>query len=257
MMYSSAIYAEKSSSLEEASINKLEVICNKLDLKETDRVIEIGTGWGGFAIHAAKNYGCHVTTTTISEAQYREAKERVQAAGLEDKITLLKKDYRDLSGQYDKLVSIEMIEAVGYNYLSEYFRKCGSLLKDNGLMLIQAITIQDQKFNQYARSVDFIQRHIFPGGCLASNRKMLELICDTTNMVVQNLEDYGIHYARTLKEWRKRFNANFSKLQDHGFDERFRRLWEFYLCYCEGGFLEKSISVVQLVAAKPGFRQEI
>lgn len=257
MMYSSAIYADENSSLEEASINKLDVICNKLDLKKTDRIIEIGSGWGGFAIHAAKNYGCHVTTTTISNAQYSEAKTRIKAAGLEDKITLLQKDYRDLQGKYDKLVSIEMIEAVGHRYLSDYFKKCESLLKHNGMMLLQAITIQDQKFTQYSRSVDFIQRHIFPGGCLASNRKMLELICDTTDMVVRSLEDYGAHYAKTLREWHKRFNTNFTKLHDHGFDERFRRLWEFYLCYCEGGFLEKSISVVQLVATKPGFRQEI
>lgn len=257
MMYSSAIFPEKSSDLDEAAAHKLDVICKKLNLKESDQVIEIGTGWGGFAIHAAKNYGCHVTTTTISDAQYEEARKRIQAAGLSDKITLIQQDYRDLTGKYDKLVSIEMIEAVGARYLSDFFQKCGQLVRKNGVMLIQAITIRDQKFNQYARSVDFIQRHIFPGGCLPSNRKMIDFICDRTDMVVRSIEDYGSHYARTLREWRKRFITNFHTLHEHGFDERFRRLWEFYLCYCEGGFLEKSISVVQLVAARPAHREEI
>lgn len=257
MMYSSAIFPQSSSTLDEAAVHKLELICKKLNLKKNDRVIEIGTGWGGFAIHAAQYYGCHVTTTTISDAQYSEAKKRIEAAGLTDRITLIQKDYRDLDGQYDKLVSIEMIEAVGAKYLSDFFKKCGQLISSNGAMLLQAITIRDQNFNHYARTVDFIQRHIFPGGCLPSNRKMIDLICDKTDMVVRNIDDYGTHYALTLREWRKRFMANFHTLHEHGFDERFRRLWEFYLCYCEGGFLEKSISVVQLVAARPDHREEI
>lgn len=257
MMYSSAIFPDKSSSLDEAATHKLDVICKKLNLSEADRVIEIGTGWGGFAIHAAKNYGCHVTTTTISDAQFDEAQKRIRAAGLNDKITVIQQDYRDLTGSYDKLVSIEMIEAVGAKYLSDFFHKCGKLVKKNGAMLLQAITIRDQKFSQYARSVDFIQRHIFPGGCLPSNRKMIDLICDRTDMVVRSIEDYGSHYARTLKEWRKRFSMNFHTLHDHGFDERFRRLWEFYLCYCEGGFREKSISVIQLVATRPDNRDDL
>ena len=254
MMYSSAIFPEETSSLEEASAHKLEVICRKLQLSPTDKVIEIGSGWGGFAIHAAKNYGCHVTTTTISKAQYQEARKRIEQEGLTEKITLLQKDYRDLTGKFDKLVSIEMIEAVGNNYLPDFFKKCGDLLKRNGIMLLQAITITDQKFKQYAQSVDFIQRHIFPGGCLLSNRRMLELISDKTDMVVRNLEDFGADYAKTLKLWRKRFSASFSSIQQHGYDERFKRLWEFYLCYCEGGFIEKSISVVQLTSTRPNYR---
>ena len=254
MMYSSAIFPQENSKLEEASEHKLEVICKKLQLNSSDNVIEIGSGWGGFAIYAAQNYGCHVTTTTISEAQYNEARKRIESAGLSEKITLLQRDYRDLTGKFDKLVSIEMIEAVGNNYLPEFFQKCGDLLKRNGIMLLQAITITDQKFKQYSQTVDFIQRHIFPGGCLLSNNRMLELISGKTDMVVRNLEDYGADYAKTIKEWRKRFHASFSSIQHHGYDERFKRLWEFYLCYCEGGFIEKSISVVQLISTRPEYR---
>lgn len=251
MMYSSAIFPHDESSLEEASLYKLETICKKLRLQRSDHLLEIGTGWGGLAIFAAQQYGCRVTTTTISDAQYREAREKIEQAGVSEHITLVRKDYRDLTGKFDKLTSIEMIEAVGYRYLSDFFKKCGSLLHDDGAMLLQAITIQDQKFEKYARSVDFIQRHIFPGGCLVSNRKMVDLIATTTNMVVRGLDDYGNHYARTLEEWRRRFNSSFAQLKEHGFDEQFRRLWEFYLCYCEGGFRERSISVVQLLATKP------
>jgi cyclopropane-fatty-acyl-phospholipid synthase len=257
MMYSSAIYPAEGSSLERASLHKLDTICRKLDLKPTDRVIEIGSGWGGFAIHAARNYGCHVTTTTISDAQYEEAKERIAEAGLTEKITLLKQDYRDLDGRYDKLVSIEMIEAVGHRYLPEFFRKCGELLKADGMMLLQAITIRDQKYRQYVYSVDFIQRHIFPGGCLPSNERMLGLVSGTTDMVVRHLEDFGFDYARTLRDWRIRFEKAFPALREKGYDETFRRLWEFYLCYCEGGFLERAISVVHLVATRPANRSRI
>lgn len=257
MMYSSAIFPHNDSSLEEASLHKLETICRKLRLQRSDHLLEIGTGWGGLAIFAAQQYGCRVTTTTISDAQYQEARKRIEQAGVSEYITLVRKDYRDLTGKFDKLISIEMIEAVGYRYLTDFFKKCGILLHDDGAMLLQAITIQDQKFKSYARSVDFIQRHIFPGGCLVSNRKMVELIAQTTNMVVRGLDDYGIHYARTLQEWRRRFNSCFSQLKEHGFDEQFRRLWEFYLCYCEGGFRERSISVVQLVATKPDNRSII
>jgi len=254
MMYSAAIYPDAASTLEAASRHKLSIICKKLNLQPTDRVIEIGSGWGGFALYAAKNYGCHVTTTTISDAQYEEAKRRIIAAGLEDKITLLHRDYRDLSGSYDKLVSIEMIEAVGHKYLPEFFRKCGALLKKDGRMLLQAITITDQKYKQYISAVDFIQRHIFPGGCIPSNHRMMELLASQTDMVVRHLEDFGFDYARTIRDWRTRFNRSFSSLKDKGYDETFRRLWEFYLCYCEGGFLERSISVVQLVATRPANR---
>jgi cyclopropane-fatty-acyl-phospholipid synthase len=257
MMYSSAIYPEPSSSLEEASLYKLDHICRKLKLNERDRVIEIGSGWGGFAIHAATHYGCHVTTTTISEAQYQEAQERIAEAGLSKQITLLKQDYRDLEGQYDKLVSIEMIEAVGYKYLPVFFEKCGSLLKSGGMMLLQAITIQDQKYSRYIKDVDFIQKHIFPGGCLTSNSHMLSMITEKTDMVVRSLEDFGFDYAKTLKEWRHRFLASFSRLESKGYDQRFKKLWEFYLSYCEGGFKERSISVVQLVSAKPHNRVSV
>ena len=252
MMYSSAIYPDAESSLEEASLNKLAVVCRKLDLKPADRVLEIGTGWGGFAIYAARNFGCHVTTTTISDAQYEEAKKRIAAEGLEDRISLLKEDYRDLTGEYDKLVSIEMIEAVGDNYLPDFFRTCGRLLKKGGVMLLQAITIVDQRYDYYARSVDFIQRHIFPGGNVLSNRRMIDLIASETDMVVRHLEDFGHDYARTLKDWRHRFNASFSFLKDKGYDETFKRLWEYYLAYCEGGFREQAISVVHIVATRPG-----
>ncbi|MEJ2056271.1 MAG: cyclopropane-fatty-acyl-phospholipid synthase [Desulfofustis sp.] len=251
MMYSSAIYPSQSSDLEQASTFKLERICKRLDLQPGDHLIEIGSGWGGFAIHAAANYGCQVTTTTISEAQHREAKQRIEAAGLGDRIKLLNQDYRDLTGTYDKLVSIEMIEAVGHQYLPAYFAACSRLLKKTGRMLIQAITINDQEYNRYIRSVDFIQRHVFPGGSLVSNRTMLDLIAEKTNMVVRGLHDFGLDYARTLHDWQLRFNRNFDSLEPLGYDERFRRLWNFYLAYCQGGFMERTISVVHLVADKP------
>jgi len=254
MMYSSAIYPDDSSSLEEAAIYKLDTICKKLDLRPEDEVIEIGSGWGGFAIHAATNYGCQVTTTTISEAQFREARRRIDALGLSDKITLLKSDYRDLVGKYDKLVSIEMIEAVGNNFLPDFFSKCRDLLKEDGTMLLQAITIVDQKYQQYLRGVDFIQRYVFPGGCVVSNSRMIELLTGKTDLVVRDLHDFGYDYARTLSEWRNRFHKALPELEKKGYDERFKRFWDFYLAYCEGGFLERAISVVQLVATRPKSR---
>ncbi|NNK14325.1 MAG: class I SAM-dependent methyltransferase [Desulfofustis sp.] len=254
MMYSSAIYSDDSSDLEEATGHKLDIICQKLELKPGDSVIEIGSGWGGFAIHAAAHYGCKVTTTTISEAQYEEAKKRIEAAELEDRITLLKKDYRDLDGSFDKLVSIEMIEAVGHEYLEDYFAKCSSLLKSSGRMLLQAITICDQAYDQYLKGVDFIQRHVFPGGCLVANKVMFDLIARKTDMVVRALEDYGLDYARTLKDWRIAFGRSTDELELKGYDDRFRRLWNYYLAYCEGGFRERWISVVHLVATKPDYR---
>ena len=251
MMYSSAIYPHTDSTLEEAAVHKLDQICQKLQLTSSDHVIEIGTGWGGFALHAASNYGCHVTTTTISDAQYTEAKKRIVAAGLEDKITLLKQDYRELSGQYDKLVSIEMIEAVGYKYLPNFFATCSRLLKADGSMLLQAITLSDQLYKDYLRSVDFIQSHVFPGGCILSNQTLFDQIAQNSDMVVRNLEDIGLHYARTLKDWRQRFTSHSQQVSSLGYDERFKRLWEYYFCYCEGGFRERTISTVQLLASKP------
>jgi cyclopropane-fatty-acyl-phospholipid synthase len=257
MMYSSAIYPSSESSLADAQRNKLDVICKKLSLKPTDKVVEIGSGWGGFAIHAVQNFGCHVTTTTISDAQYAEASRRIAALGLTDKITLVQKDYRELTGKFDKLVSIEMIEAVGHKFLPDFFKQCERLLKPDGQMLIQAITIADQKYTQYARSVDFIQRYIFPGGCVPSNARMMQVIADKTDMVVRQIDDFGFDYARTIQDWRNRFSNSYEHLLKKGYDETFRRLWEFYLCYCEGGFLERSISVVHVVAARPGNRERI
>ena len=257
MMYSAAIYPHENSTLEEAAIHKLDVICQRLNLGPEDRVIEIGAGWGGFAIHAASRYGCHVTTTTISDAQYDEAQRRIQAAGLQDRITLLKTDYRDLTGRYDKLVSIEMIEAVGHRYLPAFMKTCESLLAPDGIMLIQAITIKDQLYGSYLKSVDFIQRHIFPGGCLPATHHLLQVLTDHTDMVVRKLTDFGFDYAKTLNHWRQRFFTSRDTLERLGYDRRFRRLWEFYLCYCEGGFLERSISVIHLVAAMPDNRTRI
>lgn len=257
MMYSSAMYPSSESSLVDAQRNKLDVICKKLGLKPGDKVVEIGSGWGGFAIHAVQNYGCHVTTTTISDAQYAEASKRIAALGLTDKITLVQKDYRELTGSFDKLVSIEMIEAVGHKYLPDFFKQCERLLKPDGQMLIQAITIADQKYAQYVRSVDFIQRYIFPGGCVPSNARMMQVLAEKTDMVVRHIEDFGLDYARTIKDWRNRFSNSYEYLLQRGYDETFKRLWEFYLCYCEGGFLERSISVVHVVATRPGNRQRI
>ncbi|MFT5084662.1 MAG: cyclopropane-fatty-acyl-phospholipid synthase [Lentisphaeria bacterium] len=255
MMYSAAIYQNKNATLEEASAHKLHVICKKLRLNADDHLLEIGTGWGGLAIHAAKHYGCRVTTTTISEQQYRYAKEAVKREGLEDTITLLLKDYRELEGKYSKLVSVEMIEAVGYEHYKSYFSKCSSLLQDDGLMCIQAITIADQRFEQAKTSVDFIQRYIFPGGCLPSNEVISRCVARYTDMQIVGIEDIGLDYAATLADWRHRFFKHLATVKAMGYDEVFCRMWEYYLCYCEGGFLERVISTVHTVMAKPDARQ--
>ncbi|MGO2354930.1 MAG: class I SAM-dependent methyltransferase [Marinomonas foliarum] len=257
MMYSSAVYPQINSSLEEASVNKLDRICQKLQLSDKDHLLEIGTGWGGMAIHAAKHYGCQVTTTTISKEQYEFAKARVAAEGLQDKITLLLEDYRDLQGQYDKLVSIEMIEAVGHEYYDSYFSKCSALLKPHGVMVIQAITIADQRYDYARRSVDFIQRYIFPGGCLPSNQVIAHKIASKTDMQIVGLEDITEHYAKTLADWRARFHAARHEVSDMGFDDVFCRMWDFYLAYCEGGFIERAISTGQFIFAKPDHRLSI
>lgn len=254
MMYSAAIYPRENASLEEASIHKLDTICKKLNLSEDDHLMEVGTGWGGLAIHAAKNYGCRVTTTTISKEQYDYACAAVKREGLEDRVTLLLKDYRELTGKYDKLVSIEMIEAVGHEYYEGYFEKCSSLLKPSGLMLIQAITIVDQRYEEAKNSVDFIQRYIFPGGCLPSNEVIARCVSNHSDMQIVSLHDIGLDYAKTLAEWRRRFHANIDQVQQMGFDDVFCRMWEFYLCYCEGGFVERAISTAQYVMAKPDAR---
>ena len=254
MMYSSAIYPSPDATLEEASLYKLDSVCQKLCLTEDDHLMEVGTGWGGLAIHAAKNYGCKVTTTTISKEQYEYACEAVKKAGLQDKVTLLLKDYRDLEGAYDKLVSIEMIEAVGHEYYENYFETCSQLLKPDGLMLIQAITIADQRYEEAKRSVDFIQRYIFPGGCLPSNEVIARCVSKNSDMMIVGMEDIGLDYGKTLAEWRKRFHANIAAVEQMGFDDVFCRMWEFYLCYCEGGFMERAISTAQFVFAKPDAR---
>ena len=254
MMYSSAYYASPDMSLEKATVAKLDRICRKLALSPEDHVLEIGTGWGGFALHAARHYGCRVTTTTISREQYELAKQRVEESGLEDRITLLLEDYRDLEGQYDKLVSIEMIEAIGHQYLDVYFDKCSKLLKQNGMMLIQAITIADQRYKSALHEVDFIKKFIFPGGFLPSIAVLSASIARATDMKIFHLEDIGPHYARTLADWRRRFFEQIHKVRELGYSDTFIRMWEFYLSYCEGGFIERDIGTVQLLFCKPANR---
>ena len=256
MMYSSAIFSPSECSLEAASNKKLQVICDKLNLKASDHVVEIGTGWGGFAIYAAKNYGCKVTTTTISKQQFDEAVLRVNAENLTDKITLLLNDYRDLTGQFDKLVSIEMIEAVGHQFYDTYFKKCASLLKPDGMALIQAITIVDQRFEAAKNSVDFIQRYIFPGSNIPSITAMLNSITKSSDLKLYDCEDIGPHYATTLRKWRENFFANINAVRSLGYSEEFINMWEFYLCYCEGGFAERALGDVHLLLIKPENRRE-
>ena len=251
MMYSCAYYPDDQTSLEQASVAKLQRICDKLQLNESDHVIEIGTGWGGFALYAAKNYGCKVTTTTISQQQHDWAQQRIIDAGLEEKITLLMEDYRDLQGTYDKLVSIEMIEAVGPQYLDTYFAKCSSLLKPEGIMLIQSITIADQQYDQAIKSVDFIQRFIFPGGFIPSVSAITHSVKQSTDMRLFQLEDIGPHYATTLRDWRQRFFDNIEAIKALGYSQQFIAMWDFYLCYCEAGFLERVLGNAHLVFVKP------
>ena len=254
MMYSAAMFLRGDDSLQQAQLNKLQRICEKLVLQPSDHLLEIGTGWGSMAIYAASQYGCRVTTTTLSSEQYAYTERRIREQGLEDRITLLLEDYRDLVGQYDKLVSIEMIEAVGHRFLPTYFEQCARLLKPEGLMLLQAITIRDQRYEQARQSVDFIQRYIFPGGALPSMHKMLEVISRHTDLNLHHMEDFGLHYARTLRLWRENLSQARQRLEQLGYDDYFYRLWEFYLCYCEGGFLERTIGTAQLLLAKPGAR---
>ena len=254
LMYSSALWDGPDDTLEAASTRKLDAICRQLELKPGDRVVEIGTGWGGFAVHAAKHYGCHVTTTTISREQYVLAAARVAEAGLQERVTLRLDDYRDLDGQYDKLVSIEMIEAIGAEYLDTYFGQLGRLLRPDGLALVQAITIEDHRYDQALDSVDFIKRHVFPGSFIPSVNAMLAAKTRASDLGLVALRDFGDSYARTLKAWRERFLAHLSDVRAQGFDERFIRMWTFYLAYCEGGFRERSIGVSHLLLAKPGWR---
>lgn len=251
MMYSSAIYKGDDMTLGQASKHKLDVICHKLKLNQSDHLLEIGTGWGGLAIYAAKNYGCKVTTTTISQQQYDYAIKSVKKAGLENQIIVLLKDYRELKGQYDKLVSIEMLEAVGFEYYQQYFSTCARLLKEDGLMCIQAITIADQRYEYAKKSEDFIKRYIFPGGCLPSVSVIADSAARYTDLQIVHLQDIGRDYAKTLADWRSAFLSKLNEVRDLGYSESFCRMWEYYLCYCEGGFLERTISTSQVLMAKP------
>ncbi len=256
MMYSSAVYPRPDAGLEEAATHKLDLVCQRLELKPGMEVLEIGTGWGGLAIHAAKNYGVNVTTTTISREQARYAREEVAAAGLDERITILEKDYRELEGQYDRVVSIEMIEAVGAEFLPSYFKVLGERLKPEGKLLLQAITVPDQRYDYARKQVDFIKRYIFPGGFLPSVSVMTEHFTRHTDLVATELYDIGLDYARTLHHWRERFLAKLPQINALGFDERFIRMWDYYLCYCEGAFLERAISTVHIVANGPLWRPD-
>ena len=254
MTYSCAYFKDSNTTLENASIEKLDRMCRKLNLSEKDNILEVGTGWGSFSIHAAKNYGCSITTTTISDAQYEYAKARVVEEGLESKINVINKDYRKLDGQYDKIVSIEMIEAVGYEYISEYFRKLSSLLKPDGLMALQGITYNDQNFDTYKDSVDFIKKYIFPGSCLISISQIIDVIKNKTDLSMIDMEDITRHYAETLNRWRKNFMSVLPEVKEMGYSKAFINMWEFYFLYCEAGFLERNIGDVQMVFAKSGAR---
>ncbi len=256
MMYSCATFDSPAATLEQASVAKLDRVCAKLALRPEDHVLEIGTGWGGFAVYAAARYGCRVTTTTISDEQHAYASARVKAAGLEDRVTVLREDYRALRGSFDKLVSIEMIEAVGWQYFSTFFRCCSELVAEDGAMLLQAIVIDDRAYEVEKAGKSFINTYIFPGGCLPSLEVISRSLARVTDFRQVHLEDITSHYATTLAHWRERFLDATERLSELGYDERFRRLWELYLSYCEGGFRERRIQDVQLLLAKPGYRAE-
>lgn len=255
MTYSCGIFESQSTSLEQASISKYDRICRKLQLVPQDHVLEIGCGWGGFALYAAENFGCQVTATTISESQYEYTVDIVKRKGLEDRIKVLKKDYRDLTGQFDRLVSIEMIEAVGYRFLKKFFVSCSNLLKSDGIMALQAITITDQRYHQHVREVDFIKRYIFPGSCLTAVTSICDVVTHSTDLRLVHMEDITLHYARTLRCWRERFLSSIDKVKSMGFPESFIRMWEYYFCYCEGAFQERYIGDVQMIFSKPLYRQ--
>ena len=256
MMYSSAVFPSASADLASASQHKLKLICEDLELKAEDHLVEIGTGWGGMAIFAAEHYGCRVTTTTISRQQYDYTLEAVAQKGLEDQVTVLFEDYRDLQGQFDKLVSIEMIEAVGHQFYDTYFQKISHLLKPHGKAVIQAITITEQRYEQARDSVDFIKRYIFPGGCLPSLTVVSDALSRVTDMQMSNLRDIGRDYADTLKVWHASFLNKLDEVRAMGFDDRFIRMWRYYLSYCEGGFRERIIGTHQITLTKPGYRPD-
>jgi len=250
MVYSCAWYETAEDSLETAQFQKLDRICRKLELQPKDSVLEIGTGWGAFALHAARNYGCQVTTTTISQQQHEYARVLFDAADKDRRIELLLKDYRDLSGSFDKIVSIEMFEAVGFEHYDDFFRVCDRLLKPDGSLLLQTISMNEQRFLQYVKQSDWIQKYIFPGAQLASLRGVLESLARATRLSLFHAEDMGVHYARTLAAWRERFLARIAEVKALGFDDRFIRMWDYYLAFCEGAFLERHISDFQLLLTK-------
>jgi cyclopropane-fatty-acyl-phospholipid synthase len=251
MTYSSAYYTKEDMTLEEAQLEKYDRLCRQLHLKPSDHVLEIGSGWGGNAIYMAKTYGCKVTTLTISEEQYKFAKERIAEEKLEDKITILVKDYRLMEGTFDKIVSIEMLEAVGEEYYTEYFKKCSDLLKKDGIFAIQVITCPDSRFESLKNGVDWIQKHIFPGSLLPSVGAINQAVNSTSNLTLVDLKDIGLHYAHTLNVWYRSFNEKLEEVKKLGFDDYFIRKWNYYLCYCEAAFAMRNINVMQLVYTRP------
>jgi cyclopropane-fatty-acyl-phospholipid synthase len=251
MTYSCAYFKDDNLSLQQAQIEKYDRLCKQLNLKPTDHVLEIGSGWGHNAIHIAKNYGCRVTTLTISQEQYNLAKERIEKENLTNKITILLKDYRLIEGQFDKIVSIEMLEAVGHKFLKPYFKKCNDLLKKDGILAIQVITCPDSRYESLRTGVDFIQKHIFPGSLLPSVGIINKMINTTSDMTMVDLKDLGLHYARTLSLWHQQFNERLAEVKTMGFDERFIRKWNYYLNYCEAAFKTRNINVMQMVYARP------
>jgi cyclopropane-fatty-acyl-phospholipid synthase len=251
MAYSSAVYRDSRDTLAQAQVNKFERICRKLELKPSDHLLEIGSGWGGFAIHAAGRHGCRVTTITLSKEQRTLAEARIRQAGLSGKIEVRYQDYREISGSYDKIVSIEMFEAVGHEYFGDFFAKCRAALKPQGLMAMQVITIPDSRFEAYKQGCDWIQKHIFPGCLLPSVYEMSLAIRDSGGLMIQHMENFDLHYARTLWDWRKTFMANLDRVRDLGFDDRFVRTWEYYLAYCEASFRTRNLGLVQMVLSFP------
>lgn len=251
MTYSCGVFPRRGAPLREASEAKLARLCEQLDLGPDDHLLEIGTGWGSCAIHAAKNYGCRVTTTTISARQAEIARARVEAAGLSDRVTVLLRDYRDLEGTYDKLISIEMIEAVGHAYLPKYFETCARLLADDGLMAVQAITMPDHRYERSRREVDFIQRYVFPGSCVPSMAAMLAAMSRASDLRMVDMDDITDHYVPTLQGWRDNFRRHLDEIRELGYDDRFVRMWTYYLAYCEAGFAERYIGTVHMVLARP------
>jgi cyclopropane-fatty-acyl-phospholipid synthase len=256
LTYSSAVFVDADMTLEEAQRAKYERICRKLGLTAGDRVIEIGTGWGGFAIHAASKYGCKVTTATISREQFELASKRIEEAGLSDRVEIVLDDYRNLRGSYDKLVSIEMIEAVGHENMEGYFAACSGLLTDDGVAVIQAIVNPDQVHEESKHTVEFIKRYIFPGGSLPSVWSMCDAVKNATDLRMTHLEDITPHYAETLEFWRDEMFRNLERIRSFGYGEDFLRMWEFYLCYCEGAFRERYVGTVQTVFEKPHARRD-